>query len=188
MNRFPRTYAFLLDHLKLEVLYDEIFVSTVESLADASSAVHRYVVEGITRFVAFLAAALGHALRLLHTGKNSAHHVGIVFGIVLIATLMLSPRAELRAFEERGGRFAVRANTGLGYSYRWDSDADGTFDTEGFGMRRSIDVDLEPGAVQRVRVEVKNGFGWIAEAKLDVQGPRAAESAETTSDDSGEEN
>jgi hypothetical protein len=65
----------------------------------------------------------------------------------------------------------VQAAPGLGYSYRWDSDGDGTFDSEKFGTTGQVTLTLEEGATREVHLQVKNAFGRVRSGSFEVTRP-----------------
>jgi hypothetical protein len=66
----------------------------------------------------------------------------------------------------------VQAAPGLGYSYRWDADGDGTFDTDQFGAFGQVTLTLEEGASREVHLEVRNAFGRVRSGSFSVSRPR----------------
>ena len=74
--------------------------------------------------------------------------------------------------DPESGQYSLQAAPGLGYSYRWDSNGDGTFDSEAFGNVAQVTLRLEEGASQDVRLEVKNAFGRTREGTFQVTRPR----------------
>jgi NADH-quinone oxidoreductase subunit L len=77
------------------------------------------------------------------------------------------------------GQYAVQAAPGLGYSYRWDADGDGNFDTDQFGAIGQVTLSLEEGASQDVHLQVKNAFGRVRAGSFSVSRPRRDASVPT---------
>jgi len=70
------------------------------------------------------------------------------------------------------GQYSLQAAPGLGYSYRWDSNGDGTFDSEEFTAASQVTLSLAEGATQDVRLEVRNAFGRMRSGLYQVSRPK----------------
>jgi NADH-quinone oxidoreductase subunit L len=173
-ERFPAFYGLLVDKWRVDELYDELVVGSLEALADASVWFDRWVVDGIiARLTALLVTVWGHLLRLLQTGHAQAYAAMMVVGMVAIGWFVTVPQPKVVVSgDATTGKYSVQAAPGLGYSYRWDSNADGTFDSEEFGSASQVNLSLEEGVVQEVRLEVKNAFGRTRSGTYQVNRPK----------------
>ena len=160
-ERFPALYQLVFDKWRVDELYDELVVGSLEALADASVWFDRWVVDGIiARLTALMVTVWGHLLRLLQTGHAQAYAAMMVVGMVAIGWFVAVPQPKVVVSgDATTGQYSVQAAPGLGYSYRWDSNGDGTFDSELFGPNAQVTLSLEEGASQEVHLEVRNAFG-----------------------------
>jgi NADH-quinone oxidoreductase subunit L len=173
-ERFPAFHRLLVDKWRVDELYDELVVGSLEALADASVWFDRWVVDGIiARLTALLITVWGHLLRLLQTGHAQAYAAMMVVGMVAIGWFVAVPQPKVVVSgDATTGTYSVQAAPGLGYSYRWDSNADGTFDSEQFGSVSRVTLSLEEGVSQEVRLEVKNAFGRTRSGTYQVRRPK----------------
>jgi NADH-quinone oxidoreductase subunit L len=173
-ERFPALHRLLVDKWRIDELYDELVVGSLEALADASVWFDKWVVDGIiARLTALLVTVWGHLLRLLQTGHAQAYAAMMVVGMIGIGWFVAVPQPKVVVSGDPvSGKYSVQAAPGLGYSYRWDSNADGTFDSEEFGPASRLTLDLEEGASRDVRLEVKNAFGRTRSGVYQVSRPK----------------
>ncbi|HWO10235.1 MAG TPA: proton-conducting transporter membrane subunit, partial [Polyangiaceae bacterium] len=173
-ERFPALYQLLVDKWRIDELYDELVVGSLEALAEASVWVDRWVVDGIiARLTALLVTVWGHLLRLLQTGHAQAYAAMMVLGMVVIGWFVAVPQPKaIVSGDASTGQYSVQAAPGLGYSYRWDSNGDGTFDSEEFGNVSQVTLQLEEGVTQDVRLEVRNAFGRQRSSVYQVRRPK----------------
>jgi NADH-quinone oxidoreductase subunit L len=173
-ERFPALYQLLVDKWRIDELYDELIVGSLEALAEASVWFDRWVVDGIiARLTALLVTVWGHLLRLLQTGHAQAYAAMMVLGIVVIGWFVAVPQPKVVVSGDAAtGQYSLQAAPGLGYSYRWDSNGDGTFDSEDFGSVAQVTVRLDEGATQDVRLEVRNAFGRTRSGVYQVSRPK----------------
>jgi NADH-quinone oxidoreductase subunit L len=177
--RFPALYQFLFDKWRVDELYDELVVGSLEALAEASVWIDRWVVDGIlARLTALIVTVWGHLLRLFQTGHAQAYAAVMVLGLFGLGWFVAVPQTEgAVSGDPSTGQYAVQAAPGLGYSYRWDSDGDGSFDTEQFGAFPQVTLKLEEGASQEVHLQVKNAFGRVRTGSFSVSRPQRDSSA-----------
>jgi NADH-quinone oxidoreductase subunit L len=173
-ERFPAFHQLLVDKWRVDELYDELVVGSLEALAEASVWVDRWVVDGVVaRLTSLIVTVWGHLLRLTQTGHVQAYAATMVLGMFGIGWFVGVPQPKaVVSGDAATGQYSVQAAPGLGYSYRWDSDGDGTYDTEEFGPSRQLNVTLEAGASQEVRVQVKNAFGRTRGEVYQVHRPK----------------
>jgi NADH-quinone oxidoreductase subunit L len=179
--RYPALYQLLFDKWRVDELYDELVVGSLEALAEASVWIDRWVVDGIlARLTALIITVWGHLLRLFQTGHAQAYAAVMVVGLFALGWFVAVPQPEAAVSgDATTGQYAVQAAPGLGYSYRWDANGDGTFDTEEFGSFPQITLKLEEGASQEVQLQVKNAFGRVRTGSFSVSRPRRDASAPT---------
>jgi len=179
--RFPGLYQLLFDKWRVDELYDELVVGSLEALADASVWVDRWVVDGIlARLTALLVTVWGHLLRLLQTGHAQAYAAVMVLGLFGLGWFVAVPQPEAAVSGDAAtGQYAVQAAPGLGYSYRWDADGDGNFDTDQFGAFGQVTLTLEEGASREVQLQVRNAFGRVKSGSFSVSRPRHDAAAPT---------
>jgi hypothetical protein len=112
-------------------------------------------------------------LRVLETGHAHAYAAVMVLGLFGVGWFVTVPQPQAAISGDAAtGQYAVQAAPGLGYSYRWDADGDGNFDTEQFGAFGQVTLTLEEGASRNVHLQVKNAFGRIREGTFSVTRPK----------------
>jgi NADH-quinone oxidoreductase subunit L len=172
--RFPGLYQLVFDKWRVDELYDELVVGSLEALAEASVWIDRWVVDGIlARLTALVVTVWGHLLRLFQTGHAQAYAAVMVLGLFGLGWFVTVPQPEAAVSGDAAtGQYAVQAAPGLGYSYRWDADGDGNFDTEQFGAFGQVTLTLEEGASRSVHLQVRNAFGRVREGTFSVSRPK----------------
>jgi hypothetical protein len=140
------------------------------------------VVDGIlARLTALLVTVWGQLLRLFQTGHAQAYAAVMVLGMFGVGWFVTMPQPKVViAGDASTGQYTVEAAVGLGYSYRWDADGDGTYDTEEFVDANRVTVSLDEGGSRDVKLQVRNAFGrsrsnvfHIERAKRDASTPSA---------------
>jgi NADH-quinone oxidoreductase subunit L len=172
--RFPGAYQLVFEKWRVDELYDELVVGSLEALAEASVWIDRWVVDGIlARLTALLVTVWGHLLRLLQTGHAQAYAAVMVLGLFGLGWFVTVPQPQAAISGDAAtGQYAVQAAPGLGYSYRWDADGDGNFDTDQFGAFGQVTLTLEEGASRDVQLQVKNAFGRVRSGTFSVSRPK----------------
>jgi NADH-quinone oxidoreductase subunit L len=180
---FPRLYQLVFDKWRVDELYDELVVGSLEALAEASVWFDRWVVDGIlARLTALLVTVWGHLLRLFQTGHAQAYAAVMVLGLFGLGWFVGVPQpAVIISGDPQTGQYSLSAAPGLGYSYRWDADGDGNFDSDKFGPAGQVTLTLEAGATREVRLQVKNAFGRVRVGSIQVHRPRRDESTAAVS-------
>jgi NADH-quinone oxidoreductase subunit L len=176
VERFPALHKLIFDKWRVDELYDEIFVGTLDTLAEVSVWVDRWLVDGIiARLSAWVVAVLGHVLRLFQTGNLHAYAAAMVFALAGMGWFIATPHANAAVLgeESNDSTLVLQAAPGLGYQYRWDANGDGKFDTEAFSDAREIKVPvIKNGPPQTIGLEVKNAFGSTAQSSIEIESPR----------------
>jgi NADH-quinone oxidoreductase subunit L len=181
---FPALHRLLVEKWRVDELYDELVVGSLEALAEASVWIDRWVVDGIiARLTSLLINVWGHLLRLFQTGHAQVYAAVMVVGLFLMGWFVAVPQAQaVVAGDEQAGRYSVRAAPGLGYEYRWDMDGDGEMDdSQEFGQTMEVTLELEPGTSRDVQLQVRNVFGRVRTSVVTVVRPRRDRSAPTAS-------
>jgi len=173
-ERFPRLYRLVFDKWRIDELYDETVIGAIDALAEFGVAFDKYVVDGIvSRFTSFVVAASGTVLRQFQTGRLQAYACVMVIGLGGIGWYLLLPHANATvAADAARGSYELKASPGFGYSYRWDSNGDGTWDAESFGQQQTLNVDLEVEEKRTVRLQVKNALGRVATEDFVIERPK----------------
>jgi NADH-quinone oxidoreductase subunit L len=164
VKQYAGVHKFLLAKMKVDELYEATVISAVDALADTSAAFDQWFVDGIlAKATALVVSALGTVLRAVQTGVVHVYAAVMVLGIAGIGWFFLLPHPDATVAESPNGDYVVTAGPGLGYTYRWDADADGKPDLPDFtGDAMESKVHLDPGKSQVVKLEVKNAFGLTA--------------------------
>jgi hypothetical protein len=117
----------------------------------------------LTRVTTFLVSASGTALRFVQTGRVQTYAAVMVLGLGGVGWFFVTPRVEAEArTDDDSGAYSLTAAQGLGYSYRWDLNNDGKWDTDKFGSQTEASLKLAVKENRTVRLEVKNAFGRTA--------------------------
>jgi NADH-quinone oxidoreductase subunit L len=177
----PGFYALVRDKWRVDELYQATVIGAVETLAEISVWLDRWIVDGIiARLSAAIIAGVGTLLRFVHTGRVQAYAAVMVVGMGGLGWFFLMPRAEAKTVENHAtGAYSVSATPGLGYSYRWDANGDGKWDAERFGDRSEVSFNLNVDQTRKVVLEVKNAFGRVAEKEFTFQRPKPDKSGAT---------
>jgi NADH-quinone oxidoreductase subunit L len=190
--RYSGLHRIVLDKWRIDELYQETVIGALEILADMAVWVDQWIVDGIiARVTAFVVSAAGASLRLLQTGRVQSYAACIVIGLAGIGYYLATPHAEATLVgDASSGKYTIDATEGLGYSYRWDENGDGTYDTKNYTGRRSIEVSLNRAERRQIKLQVVNVFGRTAERTVLVERPREDKSGSTRridvyDDDSG---
>jgi NADH-quinone oxidoreductase subunit L len=174
-ERAPGLYRFLYDKWRVDELYDDLVVGTLDALAELAVLIDKWVVDGvIARLTSWLVAVWGHVLRLFQTGHTQVYAAVMVLGMFAVGWFVTAPHPEaIIAGDAETGSYSVRAAAGLGYEYRWDADGDGNFDNPNFGRVSEVSLRLEKGVTRSVGLEVRNAFGRTASHTFQVSRPDA---------------
>ncbi|MFZ5890078.1 MAG: NADH-quinone oxidoreductase subunit L [Myxococcota bacterium] len=170
----PRLHSLVEDKWRVDEVYDEYVIGSVDSLAEISVAADKWVVDGIlARLSAAIVAGVGTVLRYFQTGVVHAYGAFMVVGVAFLAWFLVLPRAEAKTtVDAAAGAYSVAAAPGLGYSYRWDANGDGKWDSEEFGENAEVKFNLDVAQSRTVRLEVKNAFGRTASTEVLLERPR----------------
>ena len=173
-ERFPGLYALVYDKWRIDELYEETIIGAVDSLAEFSVWFDKWVVDGIVaRLTSFVVAVAGTGLRYVQTGRVQAYAAVMVVGVGGLGWFFVTPHAAATTTtNDATGAYSVTAAPGLGYSYRWDADGDGKWDSDKFGDQTDVKFQLNVDKKRTVRLEVKNAFGWVGERDFRFHRPR----------------
>ncbi len=170
----PGLHRLVQDKWRVDEAYDEAVVGSVDALAEISVAGDKWVVDGIlARLTAFLVSGLGSLLRYFQTGVVHAYSAFMVVGLAGLAWFLMLPRAEAKTVSDNAaGSYSVSAAPGLGYSYRWDANGDGQWDSDQYGEKAEVNFNLDIDQSRKVRLEVKNAFGRTASTEVTLARPK----------------
>lgn len=179
--KYPKLYSLVYDKWRIDELYQNTVIASLDSLAEMCVWADKYIIDGIlARFSAFLISLVGTVLRQFQTGRLQAYAATLVVGLAAIGWYVVIPQANVRAEEDhRRGEYALTAAPGLGYTYRWDLDGDGEWDQEEFTENAQANFQLKIDERRTVRLEVKNLFGRTCVEEWTVVRPRPDLSAST---------
>jgi hypothetical protein len=97
----------------------------------------------------------------------------MVLGLGGVGWFFVTPRAEAETLtDDSSGAYSLNAAEGLGYSYRWDLNNDGKWDTDKFGTQTHASLKLAVKENRTVRLEVKNAFGRTATRSFSFARPQ----------------
>ncbi len=170
----PGLHRLVEDKWRVDEVYDEYVIGSVDSLADIAVGGDKWVVDGIlARFSAVLVQTFGSLFRYMQTGVVHAYGAFMVAGLAFLAWFLVLPRAEAKTESDAAaGAYSVSAAPGLGYSYRWDANGDGQWDSEDFGDKAEVKFNLDIDQSRKVRLEVKNAFGRTASTEVVLARPK----------------
>ena len=174
----PGFYALVRDKWRIDELYEETFIGAVDSLAEIAVVFDKWVVDGIiARVTAFVISLGGTILRAAQTGRVQAYAFTMVLGLGGIGWFFVAPQTTYRLRpDDRNGQYTVSLTPGAGYTYKWDETGDGKWDDKGFGDKRELKFSLDPDKTQKVRFQVRNGFGRVRTGELLVHRPKVDKS------------
>lgn len=177
--RNPSFYRMVFDKWRVDEFYQETVIGALEILADISVWVDKWIVDGIVaRFTAFVVAAAGAVLRLFQTGRVQAYASFLVIGLLGIGVYLTLPHAKSAVLgDAESGKYVIQATPGLGYSYRWDENGDGTYDSKNFESRAKLELTLKRAERRIVKLQVANAFGRTSEETIALERPREDKSA-----------
>lgn len=128
--KFPKLHALLMDKWRVDEFYGVTLVKPAEWLSRFSAAFDRLLVDGIVSKLTSMGASLGaYGLTRLQNGQIAAYGATMVAGLAVMTWWFSAPHAHIESTRTEG-TLKLSTAKGFGYSYRWDLDNDGTFDTE----------------------------------------------------------
>jgi NADH-quinone oxidoreductase subunit L len=164
VSAFPGFHALVFDKWRIDEIYEEYVIGAVDSLAEFFTWADKWIVDFLlARLTSFIVSASGSALRFLQTGRVQTYAAVMVLGLGGVGWFFVTPRADAElASNAESGAYSLTAAEGLGYSYRWDVNNDGKWDSEKFGTQTQASLNLAVKENRTVRLEVKNAFGRTA--------------------------
>jgi NADH-quinone oxidoreductase subunit L len=170
----PRLHQLVLDKWKIDELYDATILAGVDSVAETSAAVDKYIVDGLlARGTSLLVAASGSVLRAAQTGVVHVYAATMVVGLVAMGWFFAMPHPNATVADAGNDDYVITAAPGLGYAYRWDADNDGAPDKPEFGPDATLKLHVDAGKTATVRLEVRNAFGLVQSRAIPVAHSRA---------------
>jgi NADH-quinone oxidoreductase subunit L len=175
-EKIPRLHRLVLDKFRTDELYERTIIAVLNALADAAAWIDKWVVDGIvSRVTSAVIALAGAVLRVFQTGVVHSYGAVMALGIVGMGWFFVwRPDASVQVLEKTPGHYALEARPGIGYRFRWYSKSPDRPDTDAFGDRRALDVDLVDGQPRSVKLEVKNAFERTAIISVHLSGPSRA--------------
>ncbi len=172
-NSAKPLHRMLLDKWRVDELYEETVIGAVDSLAEFFAWADKWIVDGvIARLSAGIVQGAGAVLRLFQTGRVHAYGAVMAVGLGGVGWFMVAPHATAKpSLNHATGKYTVTAAPGLGYTYRWDADGDGKFDTDRYGSQAKIEFQLERGKSRKVWLEVRNAFGRVTAKSYSIARP-----------------
>jgi NADH-quinone oxidoreductase subunit L len=153
-------YRLLLAKWRVDELYEATVIAAVDSLAETSAAFDRFFVDGIiARLTSLVVASAGTVLRAFQNGIVHVYAAMMVVGLAAVGWFFAVPHPNATIAEAGNDDYTITAAPGVGYTYRWDANGDGTPDKKDFGSDATLKVHVEPGKTLDVNLEVQNSFG-----------------------------
>jgi len=158
-------YRLVRDKWRVDELYDLVFVRPLRLGSDlAANLFDRWIVDGIVNLVGIIPRALGAVLRKTQTGSIHVYGTAMALGVlIMVGWAVRGPSATIGYRVISGTRVALEAHGGPGYTYEWDLDGDGAFDSTVADQRQEANctpVEAPGGRrVCRVGLQVRNAFG-----------------------------
>ncbi|MFW6051451.1 MAG: NADH-quinone oxidoreductase subunit L [Myxococcota bacterium] len=126
----PVLQRLALDKWRVDELYQAVIIRPIQQLALLAGRLDKYFVDMLLTKVTAMAVRLGGWLvTRVQTGLVFAYGAVLVIGLGAAVWWFLYPHAVVEA-EVDGADATLRAERGLGYDFRWDLGADGTFETD----------------------------------------------------------
>ena len=192
-RQFNGLYRLVLDKWRIDELYEATVIGAFHAIAEAAAWFDKWVVDGLlARVTAGVIRASGSVLRLFQTGRVQTYAAIMVVGLLGLGLCYVPARAKVQVIEEPANVqdrttsvFKLEAAPGFGYSYRWDRNGDGTWDTtdgapnDQWTSERTIRVTVRASQSTTVRLEVRNVFGLTSSKELLLENqPRDGSSPE----------
>ena len=173
VQQHPKLHRLVFEKWRVDEFYQETIVGSLELIADICVWFDKWIVDGIiAKLTSAVVAFAGSALRLLQTGRIQSYAAFIVLGVAGLGYYMNTPHAEATVTsDDLLGKYKVSAEPGLGYSYRWDSNGDGRFETVGFGPQLTLEIALDRTERRTVVLQVRDTFGREATRKFRIERP-----------------
>jgi NADH-quinone oxidoreductase subunit L len=129
-ERYPALHRLVLDKWRVDELYGVLVVSPMRNLGVLAANLDRVLVDSVlTKLSSGSARVLGWLFTRAQTGVVYAYAAVFVLGMTALVWWYVFPHPTLDA-EGDDGVVQFEAGSGFGYTYRWDFDSDGTYDTE----------------------------------------------------------
>ncbi|HEY2409738.1 MAG TPA: NADH-quinone oxidoreductase subunit L [Polyangiaceae bacterium] len=169
----PGLYQLVADKWRVDELYEEVVIGPIDFFADIFVWADKWIVDGIiARASSFLVATTGTLLRYVQTGRVQAYAAVMVLGLGGVGWFFMAPHVNTKVTgDEAGGAYSIAASPGFGYSYRWDLNNDGKWDSDNFGDRKEVSFNLDAGQTRKVHVQARNAFGRVADRVIPVSRP-----------------
>jgi hypothetical protein len=141
----PGLHQLVLDKWRIDEFYDATAIAAVDSLAETSVSLDKYVIDGVlAKATSFVVSALGTVLRAFQNGVVHVYAAMMVVGLAVIGWFFVAPHASAAIVERDGDHLILEAGPGVGYSFRWDKDGDGKPETAEFTGAPRLDLTIDP--------------------------------------------
>lgn len=171
----PKLHNLLMNKWKVDELYENTAIATVEGFADTSMTVDRSVDFVLAKLTSFLAGAFGTALRAAQTGVVHVYAAVMALGMLAVVAFFSMPHAAATVLAKPNGDFVLEASPGPGYSYAW-GDGD-----DKFGSVTTHTESLKPGETKTVKLRVQNSMGLMTSTEVfELSRPAAEQPAKST--------
>ncbi|MCL2723740.1 MAG: NADH-quinone oxidoreductase subunit L [Polyangiaceae bacterium] len=169
----PALYGLVLDKWRIDEVYDATVVAGVDALADTAVSADQSVIDFVlARLTSILVSAFGIILRLLQNGVVHVYAAIMVIGMTALGWFFIQPHADVSVIENSNGDYVLSASPGLGYSFKWYPEAQGEPQQKTFTATDSLELHLDEGKSQTVKLEVRNAFGLTATKEKPVSRPK----------------
>ncbi len=139
----PRLQALLMDKWRVDELYALVLIRPMAWLARFAANFDKLFIDTLlTKATSSLALAAGWLVTRVQTGAVSMYGAVMVVGLAGIVWWFVVPHPGLQHVV-RGTQVKLQAASGLGYEYRFDTNADGEFETP-WSAERAVDGNYQP--------------------------------------------
>ena len=185
-TKIPAAFSSLLfDKWRVDELYDKTIIGPIKQLAVVTGNIDQTFVDGLlTKLPSYKVSLFGKLFSRMQNGAIHTYGAAIAVGLIAVVGWFLYPHATVKA-EVTGRTVQLSAEQGLGYTFRWDANNDGEYDT-GWSKnsthrhvytptdahREVANADSErTHSIVEATVQIKNAFGNIRTQTVDVELP-----------------
>jgi hypothetical protein len=124
-------HRFLMDKWRVDELYDATILALSRGLGIVSARLDQLLVDGFfARLSAALVQLLGAGATRVQNGLLQSYAAVMVAGVLGITWWFAVPHPKPEVVSREGDSVTLGGAAGLGYSYRWDFEGNGTWDTD----------------------------------------------------------
>ncbi len=149
---FPRLHSLLMDKWRVDELYEVTILGFSRFLAWFAAGFDKYVVDGlITEVTSQLVMVCSFITTRFQNGLIHSYGAIMAAGTLALTFYVVAPHPRPSMADPEGLKVKFDAEHGLAYTYRWDFDGDGKFDTEwsedAAAQHQYADAELKRGVV-----------------------------------------